>query len=531
MTSWPFYYRSDNERHLTLTKFTDLGLAGPILTAIKAEGYKSPSPIQAQAIPLMLQGKDMVGIAQTGTGKTAAFLLPLLHHLSNQKSRPQPKTCRTLVIAPTRELVAQIAENAKLYGKNVRHSSAVIVGGVKPSSQIRTLARGVDLVIATPGRLLDHMRSGALSLSDTTKIVLDEADQMLDMGFIPAIREIMRALPQARQTVLFSATMPKQIRALADDFLNDPAEVAVAPAAKPIDKIRQSVVLVEKTSKARALGEYIHNNAIERIIIFTRTKHGADKLGKNLDKQGLYAAALHGNKTQSQRKRILQDFKSGRSTILIATDIAARGIDIDGVSHVINYELPNVPESYVHRIGRTARAGRSGTAVSFVSGDERKLLKAIEKLIGRTIHRFELDQTEYAPIPVTEEAAELNQERRAKKQAHRGRGQKQPASSKRARPPRRKAAPAAAGKPGTSPARKQGQKSAGTSRKKPTTSAGKPAARKTTGKPGTPTGSKPAAKAGFAKTAKKRKFSAKPKATKPRGCPSSKSRSRKAARG
>ncbi|RAN32258.1 hypothetical protein HY3_02730 [Hyphomonas pacifica] len=370
---------------IELTQFTDLGLAEPILRAIKAEGYTKPTPIQAEAIPTLLTGRDLVGIAQTGTGKTAAFVLPLLSRLAANPGRPEKKSARILILAPTRELAAQIAESVRVYGSQMKLTTTTVVGGVKPGGQVRALARGVDVLVATPGRLLDHMDTGAVTLRTTEAVVLDEADQMMDMGFLPAIRKVMKALPTRRQTLLFSATMPKEIRALASDFLHEPAEVSVTPVSKPAERIDQAVYFVKGDSKPRLLAEVLSGDDMDRAIVFTRTKHGADKVVRHLANEGLYAEAIHGNKSQNQRIRALEAFKSGKAPILVATDIAARGIDVDGVSHVVNFDMPNLPESYVHRIGRTARAGRSGIALSFVGNDERAYLRDIEKLIKRKI--------------------------------------------------------------------------------------------------------------------------------------------------
>ncbi len=368
-----------------MTQFKDLGLAEPLLRALDAEGYSNPTPIQAKSIPALLEGGDLLGTAQTGTGKTAAFVLPLLQQIATQRKKPQSKHCTALILAPTRELAAQIADSIATYGKHVRHSATVVVGGVKPGPQIRKMQQGIDILVATPGRLLDHMGTGAIKLDSTSTIVLDEADQMLDMGFIPAIRRIMAKLPADRQTLLFSATMPPPIKALADDFLDRPTEVSIGAVSRPIDKIDQRVIRVDKANKNRTVIELLTNANLDRAIVFTRTKHGADKVKKQLERAGLAASAIHGNKSQNQRTRTLEGFKSGRVTVLVATDIAARGIDVDGVSHVVNYDLPNVPEAYVHRIGRTARAGKSGEAVTLCDSAERGLLRDIEKLIGRAI--------------------------------------------------------------------------------------------------------------------------------------------------
>lgn len=372
-----------------LTNFQSLGLSKAILRAVVSAGYETPTPIQAAAIPVLLEKRDILGIAQTGTGKTAAFVLPLLDQVLNRHTRPLPNTCDMLILAPTRELAAQIHENIRLYGKYTDVTSTIIVGGVKPGKQIKSLARGVNMLVATPGRLEDLQSSGAISLNNTKAVVLDEADQMLDMGFIPAIRRIMKSLPSKRQTVLFSATMPKQIRSLAQDFLHRPQEIAVAPASKPIDRIEQSVIAVAKADKRQKLVDVLKAEDLDRAIVFTRTKHGANKVARHLEQAGLSADAIHGNKSQSQRMRTLGGFKSGDISILVATDIAARGIDIGGVSHVINFDLPNVPEAYVHRIGRTARAGASGKAISFCDTEELDLMRDIEKLIGHTFDGVE----------------------------------------------------------------------------------------------------------------------------------------------
>lgn len=368
-----------------MTHFSDLGLAEPILRSIEKEGYTKPTPIQTKVIPAMLEGHDLVGIAQTGTGKTAAFVLPILNSIINDGIKPRAKHCRALILSPTRELATQIADNIRTYGKFVRHSSIVVVGGVKPQPQIKAIARGVDIIIATPGRLLDHVKSGALKLDETTTVVLDEGDQMFDMGFIPDIRRIMGMLPSKRQTLLMSATMPKQVRLLAADFLNNPKDISVGQVSRPIERIDQQFIHLDKSAKREKLVELLAPLEVERAIVFTRTKRGADKVQSHLEKCGLPANAIHGNKSQGQRQRALRDFKLGGVKILVATDIAARGIDVDGVSHVINYELPNLPESYVHRIGRTGRAGRAGIAISLYDNSERAFLRDIERLISQQL--------------------------------------------------------------------------------------------------------------------------------------------------
>ncbi len=363
-----------------MIKFSDLGLVAPLNEALAAKGYELPTPIQAQAIPAVLKGRDLCGIAQTGTGKTAAFALPSLDFLArNPKPRPL-KGCRMLVLAPTRELASQIAESFTAYGKFLRLSVAVIFGGVPIPRQIRQVSGGVDIVVATPGRLLDLIDQRALTLRDVEILVLDEADQMLDLGFIHALKRIHALVPKKRQTLFFSATMPKTIAELGDKFLTDPVKVSVAPPATTAERVEQFVTYVNQSEKQALLTMRLRSEPIERALVFTRTKHGADRVVKHLVAAGIAANAIHGNKSQPQRERALAEFKSGQAPILIATDIAARGIDVSGVSHVFNFELPNVPEQYVHRIGRTARAGATGIAVSFCADDERAHLRGIEKL-------------------------------------------------------------------------------------------------------------------------------------------------------
>ena len=372
-------------RIILLKTFKDLGLAEPILRAVEKEGYENPTPIQADVIPALMEGKDVLGIAQTGTGKTAAFVLPLLHWIRESKDRPVKRGCSALILAPTRELAAQINESIRTYSRFMQCSTALVVGGARPGPQIQAIARGVDIIVATPGRLMDHMAAGKVRLDFVESFVLDEADQMLDMGFMPAIRKIVGALPRDRQTVLLSATMPKPIRALAQDILIDPQEISVSPSSRPIEQIEQRIMHVQKTGKRDALVGILRGADVERTVVFTRTKRGADKVCEHLEKAGLAAAAIHGDKSQGQRERALQAFKKGKVATLVATDIAARGIDIDGVTHVVNFELPNVPEAYVHRIGRTGRAGKSGIAISLCDHTEKGLLRDIERLIGRRI--------------------------------------------------------------------------------------------------------------------------------------------------
>ncbi|MBX9828736.1 MAG: DEAD/DEAH box helicase [Xanthobacteraceae bacterium] len=368
-----------------MNSFNEFGLAEPILRSLNEEGYVTPTPIQAQTIPLLLGKRDVIGIAQTGTGKTAAFALPILNHLAANRVRPQPKTCRALVLSPTRELSGQILDSFRAYGRHMRIQSALAIGGVNMGPQIRQLAHGVDVLVATPGRLLDLAKSRAILLDKVEVFVLDEADRMLDMGFIHDIRKIIAKLPKERQTLLFSATMPSDIAELARHMLRDPAKVAVTPAATTVERIDQRIIHLDRGSKQKTLADLLRQEPIDRVLVFTRTKHGADKVVRGLNKDGIAADAIHGNKSQNQRLRALGAFRDGRVRTLVATDIAARGIDVEGVSHVINFDLPNIPESYVHRIGRTARAGADGVAISLCSHDELPYLRDIEKLIRMAI--------------------------------------------------------------------------------------------------------------------------------------------------
>ncbi|WP_332771280.1 DEAD/DEAH box helicase [Phenylobacterium sp.] len=369
-----------------MTKFTDLGLDKSLLKALADEGYTVPTPIQAQAIPGVMSGRDLLGIAQTGTGKTAAFALPILHRLAADRKPAPRRGCRVLVLSPTRELATQIGESFKTYGKHMGVSVAVVFGGVKYGGQMRALAGGVDVLVATPGRLIDHLGEKTITLGGVEIFVLDEADQMLDMGFILPIRRIVKYLPKDRQNLFFSATMPTEIGKLAGELLNpNPHKVAVAPESTTVERVKQKVIFVETARKRALLCELFAEQKFKRVIVFTRTKRGADRVAKSLEAAGVEAAAIHGDKSQGQRERSLASFKAGEVRALVATDIAARGIDIDAVSHVVQYELPNVPESYVHRIGRTARAGADGTAVAFCADDERNLLRDIQKVTRQTI--------------------------------------------------------------------------------------------------------------------------------------------------
>lgn len=364
--------------------FSTLGLSAEILRAVAEQGYSEPTPIQAKAIPVVLDGRDLLAGAQTGTGKTAGFTLPLLQRL-HAAGRPQHKAPRALVLTPTRELAAQVQESVRTYGKYLPLRSTVIFGGVGINPQIEALRRGVDILVATPGRLLDHAGQRTVDLSQIEFLVLDEADRMLDMGFIHDIRKVLALLPTKRQNLLFSATFSDDIRRLAEKLLNNPASVEVASRNSTAERVDQLVHPVDKSRKRALLSHLISNGDWRQVLVFTRTKHGANRLAEQLERDGLTAAAIHGNKSQNARTRALGDFKRGAIRVLVATDIAARGLDIQELPHVVNYELPNVPEDYVHRIGRTGRAGAAGQALSLVSGDENKLLGAIQRLLKRQI--------------------------------------------------------------------------------------------------------------------------------------------------
>ena len=368
-----------------MTSFADLGLSAPIQRAVRAENYATPTPIQAKAIPHLLAGRDLLGCAQTGTGKTAAFALPILHRLSSDVRRPGPKACRVLVLTPTRELAAQIATSFATYGRHLKLSCAVVFGGVGQGQQVRALARGVDVLVATPGRLLDLMGQGLVRLDRLEVFVLDEADRMLDMGFIHDVRKVIAALPARRQSLFFSATMLPEVVRLAGSILNDPIKVEAHPVASTVELVEQLVMFVDKADKRALLSRVLKDDAVGRALVFTRTKHGADRVVRQLAQDGVPADAIHGNKSQTARTGALERFRTGAGRVLVATDIAARGIDVDGITHVINYDLPNIPESYVHRIGRTARAGRSGVALSFCDAEERAYLRDIEALIKTKI--------------------------------------------------------------------------------------------------------------------------------------------------
>ncbi|MCP4860486.1 MAG: DEAD/DEAH box helicase, partial [Planctomycetes bacterium] len=377
--------------------FTKLGLSDELQRAIAEQGYEQATPIQEQAIPLVLQGHDVLAGAQTGTGKTAGFTLPLLQRLQEDGPPPRKPVVRALILVPTRELAAQVDASVTTYGRFLPFQSMVIFGGVNINPQINRLRKGVDIVVATPGRLLDHMQQGTINLSKVDTLVLDEADRMLDMGFIRDIRKVLRALPKQRQNLLFSATFSNEIRDLASDLLNAPREIQVARRNTAAEMVTQVVHPVDRKRKRALLAEIIHSGGWKQVLVFTRTKHGANRLAKQLDTDGLTSAAIHGNKSQAARTRALAEFKGGKVRVLVATDIAARGLDINELPHVVNYELPNVSEDYVHRIGRTGRAGKGGHAVSLVCVDETKLLRDIEKLLGRKIDREVVPEFEPDP--------------------------------------------------------------------------------------------------------------------------------------
>jgi ATP-dependent RNA helicase RhlE len=430
--------------------FQTLGLSKGLLDALASKNYSAPTPIQRDAIPHVLSGRDLLGIAQTGTGKTAAFMLPAIDRLvASSRGRPMPGRARMLVLAPTRELAAQIAEAARIYAANTRISIGVIFGGIPVPRSIREVSRGLDVLVATPGRLLDLVDQRALDLSALEILVLDEADQMLDLGFIHALKRIVQIIPAKRQTLFFSATMPKSIRQLADSYLRNPVNVAVTPVATTAERVEQSVTFVNQAEKQALLTVFFQSTPIDRALVFSRTKHGADKIVRFLAAAGIEASAIHGNKSQAQRERALDLFRSGEVPILVATDIAARGIDIPGVSHVLNFDLPNVPEQYVHRIGRTARAGAEGRAMAFCADDERSYLRDIERLTRQRIDVVELpdgfkasvealkrlkpaprhQQPKHQPRPATKadrradgQRREQRNDRHKKRNPHRGEG-------------------------------------------------------------------------------------------------------------
>ncbi|MGC9456150.1 MAG: DEAD/DEAH box helicase [Halothiobacillaceae bacterium] len=414
----------------TPNTFTELGLCEPLLRALDSVGYENPTPIQAKAIPVVLSGRDLLAAAQTGTGKTAGFTLPVLQLLSATKSPRRPGRPRCLVLVPTRELAAQVHESVLTYGEYLDLHSMVMFGGVNINPQIRALKTVQDVLVATPGRLLDHVGQGNLDLSGIEILVLDEADRMLDMGFIHDIRKVLRLLPDQRQNLLFSATFSPEIRRLAEGLLDNPASVEVAARNTTAQRVQQQVHLVESSHKRDLLSHLIREHDWHQVLVFTRTKHGANRLAEKLDKEGIRAAAIHGNKSQNARTRALEGFKDGTLRVLVATDIAARGLDIDQLPQVVNFELPNVPEDYVHRIGRTGRAGASGSALSLVDGEELKLLGGIERLIGQRIDRVE---TEGFPAPADRPAG------RSGRPARGGRDEPRPGNrDRRDGPPRQR---------------------------------------------------------------------------------------------
>jgi len=384
---------------VTLPSFSDLGLIEPIRRALRTENYLDPTPIQAQAIPPLLAGKDLLGIAQTGTGKTAAFALPILQRLYAARVPAGPRSTRSLVLAPTRELAIQIADSFRSYGQHLGLRTAVIFGGVGQKPQVDAVARGVDVLVATPGRLLDLLGQGHIRLDKVAYLVLDEADRMLDMGFVRDVKRIIAAVPKQRQSQLFSATMPADVIRLSRDILSNPVRIEAAPSATTVDTVEQSVFFVDASRKRALLVDILGDPTLARVLVFARTKHGASRVAEQLAHAGIVAESIHGNKSQGARQRALESFRTGRTRVLVATDIAARGIDVDGVTHVINYEIPNVPESYVHRIGRTARAGAAGAALSFCDPTERTFLRDIERLTKRPIRVANDGPHRRAPAP------------------------------------------------------------------------------------------------------------------------------------
>ena len=390
---------------MTDQTFASLGLAEPLCRALAAQNYQTPTPIQAQAIPMLLEGRDLLGIAQTGTGKTAAFALPILQRLSASHDARQPKSVRALILAPTRELAVQIGDSFSTYGRHMHFKTEVILGGVSQGNQVKALAKGVDILVATPGRLLDLAQQKHVRLDHITHFVLDEADRMLDMGFIRDVRKIVAMLPKQRQSLLFSATMPKDVEDLANSLLRNPMRVEVTPQTVTVDLIEQHVMFADADGKRRLLLDLLADKALKRVIVFTRTKHRANRISDILDGAGIAADAIHGNKSQNARQRALERFRSGEARVLVATDIAARGIDIDDITHVINFELPNEPESYVHRIGRTARAGAKGIAISLCDATEMGFLRDIEKLT-----RKQLTVAGSAPAPQAQRPPARGQE-------------------------------------------------------------------------------------------------------------------------
>ena len=420
-----------------------MDLFAPLKLALAEQNYERPTPIQTQTIPPAIEGHDILGCAQTGTGKTAAFALPILDYLGQEQLRAAAKRPIALVLAPTRELAIQISESFRVYGKHMRFSQALVYGGVGQGEQVKAVRRGADVLIATPGRLLDLMQQGHIDLRDVEIFVLDEADRMLDMGFLPALKQIIAKLPRERQSLFFSATLPPKIRELAAELLFQPVSVNVTPKSTSVELIEQRVKLVDRGNKLASLREVLAGDDVDRVIVFTRTKHGANGLAKKLAAGGIQSAAIHGNKTQNARQQALDSFRKKLVTVLVATDVAARGIDIDGVTHVINYDMPVEPESYVHRIGRTGRAGADGIAISFCTADEHPELRAIEKLIGQRLRIENPDaRFESADPSPTREGGSRKTNRGGRTNSRRSKGGDQQRQSSRAKQPSRSRGPA-----------------------------------------------------------------------------------------
>src|SRR6056297_1816244 len=409
--------------------FNSLNLTDPILRSLKEEGYSKPTPIQSQAIPVALKGTDLLGCAQTGTGKTAAFAIPILENLSKNRSRDRNRNIRSLIVTPTRELAIQIDDSFQSYGRYTGLNTAVIYGGGNQKSQVKQLKQGVDILTATPGRLLDLMNQGFISLSNIEIFVLDEADRMLDMGFIHDIKKLLAVLPKKRQNLFFSATMPHEIVKLSNSILHNPTKIEVTPESPTVEAIQQGIYFVDKGNKKNLLIDVLQDDEITSALVFTRTKHGANKVVKLLNGRNIQAEAIHGNKSQSARQKALGNFKDQRTRVLVATDIAARGIDVDELNYVINYEIPNIPETYVHRIGRTGRAGSDGTALSFCDAIEKEYLRDIEKLIGKKIPV--IDEHEF-PLQDNNPAQPAKQQQR-KSQKNRGNGSRKRSNNSRKR--------------------------------------------------------------------------------------------------
>ncbi len=432
------YLCSGEHRNMS---FENLGLRAELLRAVSEKGYTTPSPIQQQAIPPIMQGKDIMGGAQTGTGKTAGFTLPLLHNLMESGKKPKARTVRALVLTPTRELAAQVAESVEMYGKHLPLKSTVIFGGVSINPQIKKLRNGVDILVATPGRLLDHVSQKTIDLSNLEILVLDEADRMLDMGFIHDIRKVLALVPKQKQTLLFSATFSNDIKKLANGLLNSPILIEVNRINTAVESVKQVVHPVDKNRKRELLSYLIGSNNWQQVLVFNRTKHGANRLAEQLTNDGILSAAIHGNKSQSARTKALADFKSGKIRVLVATDIAARGIDIDQLPHVVNFELPNVSEDYVHRIGRTGRAGNEGEAMSLVCVDEHKLLRDIERLMKRDIAKVIID--DFEPDPSIKAEPIQNGRNKQQKRRPSGSNQRSGQQHKKRNPKQRKSREAA----------------------------------------------------------------------------------------